>query len=211
LLRQLLQNIKRYEEKSPILLIKYKKQDVYLETLEYNFITGFEHFLKVREGIEHNTAMGYIKRVKRIINISFNNQWINANPFASFVCTTRKVVRTELTEDEMQKLAEKEFKVKRLEEVRDAFLFCCYTGYAFIDASKLSPSHIIATKDNELWVNASRTKTEITANVPLLPQAIAIINKYKEHPECVVRNKLLPMKSNQKMIAYLKEISDLCA
>lgn len=189
---------------------RYNKQDIYLEALEYSFITAFEHYLKTKEGIDHNTTMSYIKRVKRIVNISVNNRWITYNPFAGFVCTSRKVTREELTEEEIQRLAEKEFKIKRLEEVRDCFLFSCYTGYAFVDAFKLSNENIVSGKDGELWINTSRTKTEITANVPLLPQAIAIINKYKEHEGCIAKNKLLPIKSNQKMNAYLKEIADLC-
>jgi len=189
---------------------KYGKQDIHLEVLEYAFITGFEKYLKIQGGIDHNTAMSYIKRLKRIINISVSNQWLSFNPFAVFKCTARKVVRQELTEDELQRLTDKQFKVKRLEEVRDCFLFSCYTGYAFVDAYKLSNENIVKGKDGELWINTSRTKTEIIANVPLLPQAFAIINKYKTHEGCVVSNQLLPMKSNQKMNAYLKEISDLC-
>jgi len=189
---------------------KYGKPDLYLDMIEYGFITSFEKYLKIQEGIDHNTTMSYIKRVKRIINISVNNHWISSNPFAGFKCTTRKVEREELTEEELETMAKKEFKVKRLEEVRDCFLFSCYTGYAFVDAFKLSKENIVTGKDNELWINTSRTKTEIIANVPLLPQAMAIINKYKDHAACIATNKLLPIKSNQKMNAYLKEIADLC-
>lgn len=154
--------------------------------------------------------MSYIKRLKRIISIAVNNHWISFNPFVAFKCTTRKVVRQELTEDEVRRLAEKKFAIKRFEEVRDCLLFSCYTGYAFIDASKLSLENIATGKDNEMWIRTSRTKTEISANVPLLPQAIAIINKYSKHEGCIVSNRILPMKSNQKMNAYLKEIADIC-
>jgi hypothetical protein len=159
---------------------KYHKSDIYLDALEYGFITGFEKHLKIQGSIDHNTAMSYIKRLKRIISISLNNHWIGFNPFVAFKCTTRKVVRQELTENEVQRLAEKDFTIKRLEEVRDCFLFSCYTDYAFIDASKLSLENIATGKDNEMWIKTSRTKTEISANVPLLPQAIAIINKYRD-------------------------------
>jgi len=189
---------------------KYHKPDIYLDALEYGFITGFEKYLKIQAAIDHNTAMSYIKRLKRIISISVNNHWISFNPFVAFKCTTRKVVRQELTEDEVRRLAEKKFAIKRLEEVRDCFLFSCYTGYAFIDASKLSLENIATGKDNEMWIRTNRTKTEISANVPLLPQAIKIIDKYREHESCIISNRILPMKSNQKMNAYLKEIADLC-
>lgn len=190
---------------------KYGRNDVYLDQLEFGFITGFEKHLKIKSGIDHNTTMSYIKRLKRIMTIAVNNHWISINPFSAFKCTTQKVVREELTEDEVKRLEEKTFSVKRLEEVRDCFLFSCYTGYAFIDASKLTEDNIVKGKDNEIWIRTNRTKTEIAANVPLLPQAIQIINKYKDHEDCIYSGKILPMKSNQKMNAYLKEIADLCA
>jgi site-specific recombinase XerD len=189
---------------------QYHKDDLSLDELDFTFISNFERFLKIQAGIEHNTVMGYIKRVKRIMTIAVNNRWIFTNPFMAFKCTTRKIIRNELTEGELLRLASKKFKVRRLEAVRDCFLFSCYTGYAFVDAKKLTPGHVITRKNGEMWIETSRTKTEIAANVPLLPQAIAIINKYKDNEDCLAINRLLPMKSNQKMNAYLKEIADLC-
>ena len=46
--------------------------------------------------------------------------------------------------------------------------------------------------------------------MPLLPKAVEIIEKYKNHPYCKVYNKLLPVNSNVRYNAYLKEIADLC-
>jgi len=195
---------------SEFIAFKFKKTDIYLETLSYSFITDFEHYLKVKQHISHNVVMSYIKRVKRIIVLSVNNRWLSHNPFAAFVCTTKKVERTELEAEELLVLENKKFNISRLEEVKDCYLFSCYTGYAFIDASKLGPENVVRGKDGESWINTDRTKSKIEANVPLLPKAIEILNKYKEHPECLSNNKLLPMKSNQKMNAYLKEIADLC-
>ena len=189
---------------------KYKKNDLYLHSLDFGFITGFEHYLKVQQSISHNVVMSYIKRVKRIVTISVNNRWIDYNPFAAFVCTTKKVERTELEEEEIHLLEKKTLSIARLEEVKDCYLFSCYTGYAFVDAFKLCNDHLVTGKDGELWINTDRTKSKIEANVPLLPQAASIIRKYKEHPVCIANNRLLPMKSNQKMNAYLKEIADLC-
>ncbi|MBK8627071.1 MAG: integrase catalytic domain-containing protein [Saprospiraceae bacterium] len=48
------------------------------------------------------------------------------------------------------------------------------------------------------------------SNVPLLEPALNIIEKYKEHPVCVSKNRLLPMKSNQRLNTYLKELADIC-
>ena len=48
------------------------------------------------------------------------------------------------------------------------------------------------------------------SHVPLLPIALQIVEKYKNNPYCVTENILLPVYSNQKLNAYLKEIADIC-
>jgi site-specific recombinase XerD len=189
---------------------RFKKSDIFLHSLEYSFITGFEHYLKTEQSISHNVVMSYIKRVKRIVNIAVDNKFLGASPFKEFVCTSKRTTRTELEEEELKALTEKKFTISRLEEVRDCYLFSCYTGYAFVDAYKLNSSNIVKGNDGETWIVTDRTKSKIEAHVPLLPQAATIIEKYKNHPVCVLNNRLLPMISNQRMNAYLKEIATLC-
>ena len=94
--------------------------------------------------------------------------------------------------------------------VKDIFLFCCYTGYAFVDVEKLSRKDLGRGIDGDYWIFTERKKTGITSNVPLLPKAMEIIKKYNDHHGCINSDKLLPVKSNQKMNAYLKEVADLC-
>ena len=64
--------------------------------------------------------------------------------------------------------------------------------------------------DGDKWIFKNRQKTETASKIPLLPVAQEIINKYAEHPVCKNENRLLPILSNQKMNAYLKEIVDVC-
>ena len=188
---------------------KYKKDDIYLDVIDYAFVSGFEMYLKTECSIEHNTAMRYIKNLKKIINLAVNNKWLIHNPFNAFKCTYRKVNRVVLEWEEIMLLAVHEFEIKRLEEVRDTFLFCCFTGYAFVDVEKLTTQHVVTGSDQVLWIKTTRTKTEIDSNVPLIPQALAILDKYENHSCRQIENRLLPVKSNQKMNAYLKEIADL--
>lgn len=198
-----------YKKCSDFLKKRIKRSDVYLKELDYKFITDFEHYLKT-EGIAHNTAMKYIRNVKKVINQTVLNGWLPRNPFAQFKCSTHAVIREILDEAELSALYSKEFKQERLEEVRDVFLFCCFTGYAFIDVFKLKQSDVAKGIDGDCWIFTRRTKTNTVSNVPLLPQAEEIVNKYKDHPKCVQSGKLLPVNSNQKMNAYLKEIATLC-
>ena len=111
---------------------------------------------------------------------------------------------TYLTEEELERIESKIFKIDRLERVKDIFLFSCYTGYAPVDALKLTRKNIIQDADKNLWIKTNRQKTGTKANVPVLPQVLKIINKYQFEAET-----LLPKISNQKMNAYLKEIADI--
>ena len=189
---------------------QHKRSDLFLRELDHKFIVDFEYFLKVDQNIGHNTTMKYIRNLKKVINMAVANDWLAKNPFASFKCSNKKVHREILTEDELTILAEKEFSIERLEEVRDIFLFCCFTGYAFVDVEKLTSNDLVRGINGGLWIYTHRKKTGTASNVPLLPPALEIIEKYKEHPYCENNDKLLPVKSNQKMNAYLKEIADVC-
>lgn len=64
--------------------------------------------------------------------------------------------------------------------------------------------------DGGYWIKTSRKKTETAVNVPLLPQATLVMEKYKNDQRAAVRNRVFPNLSNQKMNAYLKEIAGLC-
>ncbi len=198
-----------YKKCSDFLNIRFKKSDIYLKELDYKFITEFEHFLKTH-GIAHNTAMKYIRNIKKVVNQTVLNGWLQQNPFAQFKCSTHEVRREILDQDELTALYNKDFKHQRLTEVRDIFLFCCFTGYAFIDVFKLHRNDVSKGIDGDSWIFTQRTKTNTVSNVPLLPQAEEIVLKYKNHPKCIQTGKLLPVNSNQKMNAYLKEIASIC-
>ena len=120
------------------------------------------------------------------------------------------VDRNFLSESELDILANKELKVERIALVRDIFIFSCYTGLSFIDVVNLTPNQIAIGMDREKWIFTTRQKTNTASHIPLLPPAMEIINKYKNHPAAINKGRLLPVLSNQKMNAYLKEIADLC-
>jgi site-specific recombinase XerD len=104
----------------------------------------------------------------------------------------------------------KEFATERLNQVKDIFLFSCFTGLAYSDVKKLKRTNIALGVDGERWIFINRTKTDTRSNIPLLPISSAILDKYRNHPQAVNQERLLPILSNQKMNSYLKEIADLC-
>jgi integrase len=89
-------------------------------------------------------------------------------------------------------------------------LFCCYTGLEYIDVKNLRKDQIKVGIDGEKWIFTQRQKTETPTRLPLLSQALEIIEAYENHPQCSNKGLLLPVMSNQKMNAYLKVIADVC-
>jgi site-specific recombinase XerD len=138
------------------------------------------------------------------------NGWLNKDPFSNYKAKVKDVVRVYLTEEEIQTIINKDFKIERVAMVRDIFVFSCFTGLAYIDVKQLTKNNISLGIDGDKWIFKNRQKTDTTSKIPLLPMAQEIINKYENHPVCINEDRLLPILSNQKMNAYLKEIADLC-
>lgn len=189
---------------------KFKRSDVALDEVKLNFIVEFEHYLRTVKKIGHNTAMKYVKDLKQVMKYGVMLEYIPSNPFANFHCSYKKVKRDFLDQDELDLLYKKKFTIKRLEEVRDCYIFSCYTGYAYSDAEALTTGDVAVGIDGQKWIIRDRIKTKTAENVPLLPIPQEIIARYRNHPYCKVTNRLLPVNSNQRYNAYLKEIADLC-
>lgn len=189
---------------------QYKKNDVFLEDVDHQFLSNFEYYLVSHDSIAHNTCVRYVKHLRKIINIALSNKWIISDPFVNFKLTYKETNRGYLTQEELHVMQDKNFTIPRLAQVRDMFIFSCYTGLSFSDTEALSKENIITGIDGEQWINTFRKKNDSRTSLPLLPMAKQIIENYKDHPKAVNRGRLLPMLTNQKINAYLKEIADIC-
>ncbi|MDL2282130.1 site-specific integrase [Parabacteroides sp. OttesenSCG-928-G06] len=187
-----------------------KKDDILLKEISRVFIQDFEFYLKAERNMQHNSALKHLKNLKKIVRIALANEWVKKDPFVGIQFKHDKIDVDFLSQEELDRIKNKEFSIKRLEVVRDIFLFCTYTGLAFIDVKQLDSSHLIADSNGALWIRKPRQKTGNMCNIPVIQPAKTILEKYKEHPECLKKNVLLPVLSNQKTNAYLKEIADLC-
>ena len=189
---------------------KYKISDIEITKIDHAFITDYEFWLRSVRNCANNTAVKYIKNFSKIIKICLANNWIERNPFTNYKSKVKEVERVYLSEAEIQKIIEIDFKTERLSLVRDIFLFSCFTGLAYIDVKNLTKSHISIGIDGEKWIFTHRQKTESASKIPILPVTQMIIDKYSDHPQSNNEDKLLPILSNQKMNAYLKEIAGVC-
>ena len=192
------------------LLWKYNISDISIEKIDYSFIMEYEFYLRSVRKCANNTAVKYIKNFHKIINQCLANGWLNKDPFANYKAKVKEVVREFLSEAEIEQMINKEFVSERLELVRDIFVFSCFTGLAYIDVKQLTLDNISLGIDGDKWIFKNRQKTDTASKIPLLPTAKDIIDKYADNPVCKNEKRLLPILSNQKMNAYLKEIADVC-
>ncbi len=189
---------------------KYGVNDIDIKMLNHEFVTDFNFFLRTVRNCGNNSAVKYIKNLKKIILLCLSNDWLDKDPFIKFKQKVKEVDRDFLSEEELQALCNKRFPITRIQLVKDLFVFSCYTGLAYIDAKNLTKDNMVMGIDGLYWIHTHRKKTDTPSHIPLLPQAMAIIEKYKNHPKVVNKSVLLPLQSNQKMNAYLKEIADIC-
>ncbi len=189
---------------------EYRSQDIDTRKIDHAFITGYEFFLRSTMGCSAVSAAKYMKHLRKIIKICIAHRWITDDPFAFYKIKAKAKEKEFLTDAELRRIEEKEFKIPRLANVRDIFVFCCYTGLSYADVKKLKWTDIAEGVDGKLWIFTSREKTETSSNIPLLPKALEIIERYRDYPPCMTKDMVLPVLSNQKMNSYLKEIADLC-
>jgi len=189
---------------------EHRREDIFVKEVDLKFITRFDHYLKTQNIGNQNTTTKYVVNFKKIMRIAFANNWVNKDPFYHWKAKWKKVEREVLTELELRTMMEKKFKIKRLEQVRDIFVFCCFTGLAYTDVQKLSQNHIVLKMNATQWIKINRSKTDSRSTIPLLPAAEEIIKKYADHPIALQNGLLLPVISNQRTNAYLKEIADAC-
>ena len=189
---------------------KFNVSDIDIKKIDNTFISDYDFYLRSIHKCNNNTTVKYLKNFGKIIRICIANGWITQNPFANYKPKIKEVERAFLDETEIENVINKDFKIERLSLVRDIFIFSCYTGLAYIDVKQLTLANIVIGIDGERWICTHRQKTDTPSNIPLLPMAEKIINKYKDNPHCLNKELLLPILSNQRMNSYLKEIGDVC-
>jgi site-specific recombinase XerD len=199
-----------FDHTKAFILWKYGVSDMDVRKLDFEFISQYEFWLKTVRNCNHNSTIKYLANFRKIVNRCIRNGWLERDPFVGFKMTKKEVIPEFLSDHELKLITEKRFVSNRLEQVRDIFLFCCYTGLAFADVKKLKASEIGIGIDGDRWIFTSRQKTETATRVPLLPVALEILDKFKDDPQCLNSGRALPVLSNQKYNSYLKEIADVC-
>lgn len=155
----------------------------------------FYNFLLVEEELKQNTVVGYMTKLKKIVRIAVSHRYIKQNPYSGMSLKLEKLDPDFLTQKELDRIINKDLShIKRLEQVRDVFVFNSYTALCFADAKELKREHITQDDNGNWWIRKPRKKTGVLARIPLLPIPLAILEKYEWK---------LPVPSCQKMNTYL--------
>ena len=189
---------------------KYNLSDISIKEITPMFITDFELYLRTTCKCGYNTTAKFMQFFKRIILIARNNGILIGDPFANYKIRLEKVDRGYLTEDEIKIILKKKMVSERLENVRDLFIFSCFTGLAFSDIHGLRKEHIVEDSNGVRWIRKGRQKTKIMCNIPLMEVPLKILEKYSTNEYCRKHGVLFPVLCNQKMNACLKELADIC-
>ena len=185
---------------------KYARTDLNIIELTPIVIHDFDVYLKTVVGQSFNTVIKTLKTFKTVIIFGRKAGMFNHDPFLNIHFKTKRVDRGFLTDEEVDTIMHKEFATQRLVNVRDIFLFSCFTGLAYVDVANLTPDNII-TMDGKQWIVTARQKTDTLSHILLLDIPKMIIKKYEGKAK---NGRLIPILSNQRMNSYLKEIADVC-
>lgn len=184
--------------------------DVPIRDVTSGMLDDFEHFLRMSKGCANNAAVRYLRCVKNTIQYALAHKWINDDPFLGKKYQRTYAEREFLTEPELMAMMKLDFsETPRLDLVRDTFVFCCFTGLAFCDIKSLQRDNIVKDSDGNTWIRKSREKTGELSIIPLLEIPRSIAEKYENDPIVKATGVVMPVITNQKMNAYLKEIADL--
>jgi len=189
---------------------KYQASDVSIKSVNFQMIQQFSIFLKTDKECNHNTTIKFLQNLKTVTRLSIRSGWLLKDPFNGISLTLKEVDRPYLSHEEIERLIAFNSPFDRLNRVRDFFVFSCFTGLAYIDVSKLKRSEIEGNEESGFWIRTRRQKTGGRANIPLLDIPMSIINNYSRLELLRANDPILPILSNQKMNAYLKELADLC-
>lgn len=184
---------------------KYKASDIKYTSIKGSFVEHFEYYLKTEKNFAQITLNKVIQRFRRSIKYAIAEGYLDKDPFMLYRARRVKKEVVYLSQEELTKLENHTFEIQRVQQIKDMFVFCCYTGLAFREMASLQKKDIVKEFDGNLWIAIKRIKTSRSYKVPLMRQAKDIMEKYSnDNTEFV-----FPRISNPKFNAYLKEIADV--
>lgn len=171
-----------------------------LKAVNNTDILNYKYYLKNEVKLKDSTLASYLTKAKSIFVYAIRNDRLSVNPFDTIKIKKGEVNIVPLTKEELMTIANKDFGITRLNQVRDLFIFAANTALSYCDLVSVKREDI-QTDGDVMYLKKKRGKTGVTYILPLNDTAIGILRKY---------DYALPVITNQKYNSYLKEIADIC-
>ena len=182
---------------------KYKMNDIAFGALNEQFIREYQAYTEEERGYSNQTTRHYLALLKKVCRIAYKEGLSEKWHFVHFKLPKQKESTPKaLSREDFEKLRDVVIPEKRISVIvtRDLFLFACYTGTAYADTVSVTHENLFTDDDGSLWLKYRRKKNELKARVKLLPEAIALIDKYKDD----TRETLLPPQHYRTLRANMK-------
>ena len=187
---------------------KYKVKDIAFGALNEQFIREYQSYIEVKCGYSNQTSRHHLALLKRICRIAYKEGFSERYHFLHFKIPKQKETTPKaLSREDFEKLRDLDIPEKRRSLVltRDLFLFACYAGTAYADTISITRENLYTDDEGCLWLKYRRKKNELKARVKLLPEAIALIEKYRDDSrETLFPNQLYStLRANMKILRVL--------
>ncbi len=196
-----------YEHVARFLSERLRVSDVPFSALDRSFVDKFDLYLRTERRLAPSTVVLYMSRLHTAINKAIATGIITADPFSGYEPPRPERRRRYLTREELQRLMTTPLHSPRLYLIRDLFLFSCYTGISYGDMCRLTAANLETAEDGTVWIKATREKTNVEFEIPLLDLPLHIIDKYRD---TAPDGKLLPMYGNSELNKGLKSLAMVC-
>ncbi len=194
----------------------YHVEDIPTQKSDTAFIKDLEEYFAKEKGFKLNTSAGYLSMLASLLKDLYKRHVIESYPFIGHSIRWDVGTPRYITREEVERIASlREDELKGYERVsRDMFLFSCYTGLSYTDVYHLTAEHIIHESGMD-WICKPRVKTGNLCHIPLLPEASAIIGRYRGIHTRAFRHEppkgyLLPIPGCDTVNIHLKKIARLC-
>lgn len=196
-----------YEHVARFLSERLRLSDIPFSALDRSFVDKFDLYLRTERRLAPSTIVLYMSRLHTVINKAIAAGIITADPFAGYEPPQPERKRRYLTREELQRLMTTPLHLPRFYLIRDLFLFSCYTGIGYGDMCRLTAANLETAEDGTVWIKATREKTNVEFEIPLLNLPLHIIDKYRD---TMPDGKLLPMYGNSELNRGLKLLAAAC-
>lgn len=162
---------------------RFKVSDLAFCQLNEQFIREFQEFIVIEKGLGVQTVRHYLAILKKICRMAFKEGHADKFYFEHYPLPKQKETPPKaLSREDFEKIRDVELGGCRPVHsiVRDMFLFACYTGTSYVDVVAITPDNLSRDDNGALWLKYRRGKNGQLSRVKLLPEAIALIEKYKD-------------------------------